>query len=70
MIISELQEAVDYHVRATKEEIDVEMEKFACRLRHCIDRYDLSEVPMRMQEMNDVTSELNLFNYSHLYYFE
>ena len=34
MIISELQEAIDLEVAATKEEIDREMEKFANRLKY------------------------------------
>lgn len=69
MIISELQEAIDYGIEATKEEIDREMEKFARRLRHCIDSFDLEEVPMRMKELDDVKSALTTFNYDRLYYY-
>ena len=43
MIISEQQEAIDYDINATKEEIDMEMEKFTRRLNDCIDRFGLSE---------------------------
>ena len=70
MIISELQEAIDYDIHATKEEIDVEMEKFTCRLNDCIDRFALAEISMRMKGLDDVKSELTLFNNSNLYYYE
>ena len=69
MIISELQEAIDYGIEVTKDEIDREMVKFAQRLRHCIDNYDLEEVPMRMKELDDVKSALTTFNYDRLYYY-
>ena len=70
MIISELQEAIDNGITATKEEIDVEMVKFTQRLRDCIDQYGLKDTPTRMKELDDVKSELTTFNYSNLYYFE
>ena len=70
MIISELQEAIDYHIPATKEEIDAEMEKFARRLNDCIERFGLAETPVRMRDLDDVKSELTLFNYNNLYYYE
>lgn len=70
MIISELQEAIDNGITATKEEIDVEMVKFTQRLRDCIDQYGLKDTPKRMKELDDVKSELTTFNYSNLYYFE
>jgi len=70
MIISELQEAIDYGITTTKEEIDLEMVKFTQRLRDCIERYGLKDTPMRMKELDDVKSELTTFNYSNLYYFE
>ena len=69
MIISELQEAADCHVQTTQEEIYAEMEKFACRLRDCIIKYELEEIPARMKELDDVRSELTTFNYSRLFYF-
>lgn len=70
MIISELHEAIEYEVVATKEEIDFEMVKFASRLRWCIDQYKLEEVPLRMRELDDVKSALTTFNYNNLFYFE
>lgn len=70
MIISELQEAIEYNITATKEEIDAEMEKFAFRLKYCIENFALEEVPQRMLEMDDVKSELTRFNYRNLFYFD
>ena len=69
MIISELQEAIDYGITATKEEIDVEMVKFTQRLKDCIERYELQEIPQRMSALDDVQSQLTTFNYSNLYYY-
>ena len=69
-IISELQEAIDYNIPATKEEIDLEQKRFTLRLKECIDRYGLAETPMRMRELNDVKSELTSFNYNNLFYFK
>ena len=70
MIISELQEAIDYHIPASKEEIDAEMEKFSRRLNGCIDRFGLAETSIRMRDLDDVKSELTIFNYNNLYYYE
>lgn len=70
MIISELQEAIDLGVAATKEEIDKEMEKFTICLKDCIETYGLEQTPFRMKEYDDVQSELTKFNYSNLYYYE
>lgn len=70
MIISELQEAIDLGVAATKEEIEKEMEKFTIRLKYCIETYGLEQTPFRMKEYDDVQSELTKFNYGNLYYYE
>ncbi len=70
MIISEIQEAIDLNIEATKEEIDREILKFTCRLRDCIDKYDLYEIPQRMKELDDVQSELTRFNYSRLFFYD
>jgi len=70
MIISERQEAEDYHVSATKKEIDIEMELFTKRLKACLDNNDLKDIPMIMRNLDYQKTELNVFNYSHLYYFE
>lgn len=70
MIISELQEAIDLGVAATKDEIVEEMEKFTTRLKDCIETYGLEQTPLRMKELDDVQSELTKFNYGNLYYYE
>lgn len=70
MIISELQEAIDLGVPATKDEIDKEMEKFTIRLKDCIETYGLEQTPLRMKELDDVQSALTKFNYGNLYYYE
>lgn len=70
MIISELQEAIDLGVPATKEEIDMEMEKFTVRLKDCIETYGLEQTPPRMKELDDVQSALTKFNYGNLHYYE
>lgn len=69
MIISELQEAIDLGVPATKDEIYKEMEKFTIRLKDCVETYGLEQTPLRMREMDDVQSELTKFNYGNLYYY-
>ena len=70
MIISELQEAIDYNIDVTKDVIDREMEKFTFRLMDCMDTYGLEQTPLRMKESDDVQSALTKFNYSNLYYYE
>lgn len=70
MIISELQEAIDLGVPATKDEIDKEMEKFTIRLKDCMEKFGLEQTPLRMKELDDVQSELTKFNYGNLYYYE
>lgn len=70
MIISELQEAIDLGVPATKDEIDMEMEKFTIHLKDCIESYGLEQIPLRMKELDDVQSALTKFNYGNLYYYE
>lgn len=70
MIISELQEAEDNNIPATKEEIDEENYKFSIRLNYCIERYQLKDIPERMKDMDDMKSELTCFNYNNLYYYK
>ena len=69
MIISELQEAIDYNIDVTKDVIDGEMEKFTIRLKDCIETYELEQIPLRMKEADDVQSTLTKFNYGNLYYY-
>lgn len=70
MIISELNEAEEFNIPASKEEIDVEMEKFVVRLRTCIEMGNLQDVPAMMLELDDVHSPLTEFNYKNLYWFD
>ena len=70
MIISELQEAIDLGVHATKDEIDTEMEKFTICLKDCIETYGLEQTPFQMKKLDDVQSALTKFNYGNLYYYE
>ena len=70
MIISELQEAIDLGVPATKDEIDKEMKRFTIRLKDCIETYGLKRTPLRMKELDKVQSPLTTFNYGNLYYSE
>ena len=69
MIISELHEAEENNIPATKEEIDTEMEKFVARLKFCIETYGLHDVPAKMLELDDIHSPLTEFNYNNLYYY-
>lgn len=69
MIISELSEALLYHVETTQEELDRENVKLARRLRTLFDeKIPLSEIPKRMRVMDDVQSHLTTFNYNKFYY--
>lgn len=70
MIISELQETIELGIPATEEEIYKERERFALRLKNCIEAYSLEEIPARMKSLDDTQSELTRFNYSNLYYYE
>ena len=70
MIISELQEAIELGIPATGEEIYKERERFALRLKNCIEAYSLEEIPAWMKSLDDTQSELTRFNYSNLYYYE
>lgn len=68
MIVSEPEEAEMYHISATEEDINCETEKFARRLRFCMEHYGLEEVPIKMKELDDMKSELTRFNYNNLFY--
>ena len=69
MIVSEISEALLYQVETTQEELDRENVKLAMRLRSLLDeRIPLSEIPKRMQAMDDVHSPLTTFNYNNFYY--
>lgn len=70
MIISELQEALDLKITASKNEIDIEMGMFVKRLKDCMNKFGLQEIPLRMSGMDYMKSELAIFNYNNLYYYE
>jgi hypothetical protein len=69
MIISELSEALMYHVATTQEELSEENVKLATRIRSLLDeQLPLHEIPARMQELDDVHSPLTEFNYKNFHY--
>lgn len=69
MIISELSEAEEYGIETTQEELDRENTKFAQRLRALLDeKVLLSNIPQRMQELDDTHSPLTEFNYDCIFY--
>lgn len=69
MIVSELGEGLLYNVETTQEELERENVKLAQRLRTLLDEgIPLSEIPRRMQSMDDVHSPLSTFNYGNFYY--
>lgn len=69
MIISELNEALQYDVETTQEELETENVKLAQRLRTLLDEgIPLIEIPKRMPAMDDVHSPLTTFNYGNFYY--
>lgn len=69
MIISELSESLLYHIDTTQEELNQENVKLAMRLRKLLDeKVPLSEIPERMQAMDDVHSPLTTFNYNNFHY--
>lgn len=69
MIITEMSEADSYHVATTKEELSVENDKIAKRLRSLLDEnVPLCSIPERMLELDDVHSELTEFNYKNFFY--
>ena len=69
MIITELSEALLYHVETTQVELDCENVKLARRLRTLLDeKVPMNEIPKRMLAMDDVHSPLTTFNYNNFYY--
>lgn len=69
MIISELSEAEIYGVATTQQELDVENEKLATRLRSLLDENTpLSLIPRLMLELDDAHTPLTTFNYRNFHY--
>ena len=69
MIVSELQEAIDNHIVATKVEIDYEMMLFATRLKYCLENYNLEVIPEAMKNSDYSRTPLNTFNYNNFFYY-
>jgi hypothetical protein len=73
MVISEMQEALDWNIQTTEEEIEKENLNFASDLSNCIKYADhLSEVPemMRKRLEKEDCSDLVKFNYESIYWIE
>jgi hypothetical protein len=73
MVISEMQEALDWNIQTTEEEIEKENLNFAKDLSNCIKYADhLSEVPemMRKRLEKEDCSDLVKFNYESIYWIE
>jgi len=70
MIISELKEAIDLEIPTTQEELNLENDKFARRLAHCLATCELKDIPDQMKALDDVRSPLTTYNYNNLYYYE
>lgn len=69
MFISEMEEAVEYGIETSPDELSVEMEKFVKRLRYLLDNNVLlHEIPQLIKDMDDVHSPLTEFNYSGIRY--
>ena len=69
MIISDMEEAQQYHVHTTQEELDRENIKLVERLRSLLDEgISLREIPQRMLELDDAHTPLTEFNYKNFYY--
>lgn len=69
MFISEMQEAKACGVATTAEEIEVENKKFGERMHMLLSAgVPLSQLPRRLQELDDAHSPLTTYNYSRLYY--
>lgn len=69
MIISEKEEADEYNVSATQEEIDETNEIMFSRLRRLLDTdTPLHEIPERLKEMNDKHSPITDFNYKRFFF--
>ena len=69
MIISELDEAAEFGIETTEEELESENIKFTGRLRSLLDeKVPLSEIPQRMQQLDNMHSPLAVFNYRRIYF--
>ena len=69
MIISDENEACDYHIDLDGEDIELCNEQFASDLLYCLTHTDFHNVPNLMLEMQDYHSELKDFNYNNIFYY-
>lgn len=69
MFISEMQEAEEYGIQTSREELDRENDLFMLRLRRLLDeKVRLAEIPARMQLLDEAHTPLTEFNYHSLFY--
>ena len=69
MIVTEMEEAVEYGITTSKEELEGENVKLFRRLRVLLDRgVSLSDIPRLILDMDDVHTPLTEFNYKSFYY--
>lgn len=69
MIVSEMEEAIEYGISTSAEEIATELPLFVSCLRDLLDTgVPLSEIPQAMAMSSFHDSELNNFNYNNLHF--
>ena len=69
MIISEVQEAVEYGVVTTQEEIFASNNVMFSKLRKMLDEHTpLHEIPLKLKTLDDEHTQLSEFNYGNFYY--
>ena len=69
MIVTEMEEAVEYGITTSEEELERENVKLFRRLRVLLDRgVSLSDIPRLILDMDDVHTPLTEFNYKSFYY--
>ena len=69
MIISEMEEAIEYRVETSTKELEQENVKLAQRLRFLLDEsVPLQDFPARMTAFDEQHSPLTTFNYQNFYY--
>lgn len=69
MIVTEMEEAVEYGITTSEEELEAENVKLFQRLRLLFDKgASLSEIPRYILDMDDVHTPLTEFNYQNFFY--
>lgn len=68
MIISEVQEAEEYGVEVTQDEISASNKVMFCKLRQLLDEHTpLHEIPQKLKAWDDEHTQLSAFNYGNFY---